>query len=884
MSILIQLVLASSFLTMMVSTAVSLPKSSDDSYQMLVSITSSGQGQTHQGHDIRLGQVELEPTVLNASRSVTQSHDIRLGLVEPERQAATQPQRVVEGTSSLQPFALASNALIQGPVDLKLLVISADGLETDFPAITTFLNQIGVPYDTLIATQKPLVPSMLWNGVSHGYYQGILLCTGNLGGQFDASEWTTLWQYEASFGIRQATLYTYPSVDYGLTYVGFQDTSMTPLQTQLTSAGQQVFFYLKATTPITIENSWTYLATVISPTVTTPLLVTSQGHAIASVTTYSNGRQNLAVTAANNSGLMHSMLWSYGIINWVTKGLFLGERHVNLDAQLDDILIKNAIWDTVNLTDTTGLLYRMTGNDLNAVAAWQANRQASTPNASTLRLEWAFNGEGGAPNYYPNDTLTPAVVALQNQFNWVSHTYSHANLDTISYTLATSELSQNHTVATNQLSLTRYFRDTMVQPNISGLNNSEFLRAAADFGIRYLIADTSRPGWNNPSPNVGFYSSSQPNLLIIPRRPTNLFYNVSTPAEWVSEYNNFYRLYWGRDLSYSEILDKESEVWLSYLLKWDIDPLMFHQPNARAYNGSQSLLGDLIDATLTKYNQRYSNLPVRNLSERDVGINMGNRMAYNVSGVHASILGCSLTMTTTNAAVIPVTGIAYGPNREVYGGQNFSYIQLGANQTISLPVSAPCQSITFGALASKTFGDPPFAITATTSANLTVTFGAVGRCAVSNSTFDGISSTATITLTGVGSCAVTATQPGNANFNSASPVSQTFTITKANQTINFGPLANKTVTEPPFAITATASSNLTVTFAAVGPCHVSESTSDAVTSSATVTVAGEGNCTITASQFGDANYNPAASVPQTFAIVRHTVFLSFVSRSSTRSP
>ena len=278
---------------------------------------------------------------------------------------------------------------------------------------------------------------------------------------------------------------------------------------------------------------------------------------------------------------------------------------------------------------------------------------------------------------------------------------------------ATTELSQNHTVATNQLSLTHYFRDTMVQPDVSGFNNPEFLRAAADFGIRYLIADTSQPGWNNPSPNVGFYSSYQPNLLIIPRRPTNLFHNVSTPDQWVSEYNHFYGPgglwpYWDHDLSYSEILDKESEVWLSYLLKWDLDPLMFHQSNTRAYSGTQSLLGDLIDATFAKYNRHY-NLPVRNLSEHEVGINMANRMAYNASGVRASIFACSLTLTVTNPAVVPVTGLAYGADREVYGGQNISYLQLNADQTVSLPAPPPCQIITFGPLANKTYDDPPFA-------------------------------------------------------------------------------------------------------------------------------------------------------------------------------
>ena len=74
-------------------------------------------------------------------------------------------------------------------------------------------------------------------------------------------------------------------------------------------------------------------------------MVTPSGYAIASVTHYPDGRENLAVTAANNPYLLHSELLSYGLINWVTKGVFIGQRHVNLDAQVDDLLIDDDIWD-----------------------------------------------------------------------------------------------------------------------------------------------------------------------------------------------------------------------------------------------------------------------------------------------------------------------------------------------------------------------------------------------------------------------------------------------------------------------------------------------------------------------------------------------------------
>ena len=142
-----------------------------------------------------------------------------------------------------------------------------------------------------------------------------------------------------------------------------------------------------------------------------------------------------------------------------------------------------------------------------------------------MRLELAFNGEGASGIYSP-DTLTPAVVASRGAFNWVSHTYTHQNLDSVTYTVARRELVRNDRAAT-LLGLSPYQKDALVQPDISGLSNPQFLQAAKDFGIKYLISDTSRPGGANPSPNAGFYTASQPSILVVPRRPTNLFYNLA---------------------------------------------------------------------------------------------------------------------------------------------------------------------------------------------------------------------------------------------------------------------------------------------------------------------------------------------------------------------
>jgi hypothetical protein len=608
----------------------------------------------------------------------------------------------LESSPAAQTKNAAANAV--DPIDLKILLISADGRESDLGATQAHLRQLGIPFETMIATQAPdLTAAKLWDGGVHGYYQAVILTTGNLTyfepttnqwqSAFTAAEWATLWDYEARFKIRQITSYTFPygfPDSYGLNLVTVQDTLSAPLQATLTTAGQGVFTDLNPATPITFTGAWVYLATVVNTAVTTPLITTPQGYAIASINTYPDGRQNLAITAANNPELLHSMLLSYGAINWVTKGLFLGERHVSMGYQIDDLYTEDDLWDPAALSDLTGLSYRNNAADITAAVAWQ-NSVRALPQTGNFRVEWAFNAEGASGIYSP-DTLTPAVKANQAQFNFVNHTYTHLNLDApTTAAQVTNELSRNHNFRAT-VPFTNYSRDSMVQPDISGLTNPQFFQAANQFGIRYIISNTSQPGWNNPTPNAGIRNPAFPNILIIPRRPSNLFYNLSTPAEWVSEFNYYYGpggvwAFFDHPLSYQEILDYEAGWLLKYLLRWDIDPLMFHTPNMRAYDGTHSLFSDLVDRTLTKYRSMMK-LPIRNQTQHAIGLKMTDRMNYDQGGVTASLVPCtSLTLTASRAIKVPVTGVAFGTNREVYGGQNISYVSLAAGQSVTIPTT-----------------------------------------------------------------------------------------------------------------------------------------------------------------------------------------------------
>jgi hypothetical protein len=603
--------------------------------------------------------------------------------------AAFMPTTSMTGLAAFMPTASTCSS---PTIDLKVLILASDGTEVDLPAIKQALDYLGTPYTVYIASKTPngLTSDKLSNGC-HGYYQGIILTNGqlvyyngtNYVSALSQQEWTNLWSYEADLGVRELSWYTYPSSDFGYQSPTASFSSTTqPVATQLTSQAQNTFPYVTTGSTVTIQGVWAYLAQPLRDGGTVPFLTDSNGNALAAVRTTSDGRQTLSLTFDSNQYLVHDLVLSYGLINWVTKGLFLGERHVYTSAQVDDFFIAGDIWTPSTPCGTptyqTGSSYRITGTDLQKFITWQQSKQAQAVTKS-YRTTMAFNGYGATSS---SDTLTSIAKANQAQFNWVNHTYDHINLDSMSYADAVDEVVLNNQVA-QSLGFTNFNKSSMVTPEISGLTNTNFLQAAYDNGIRYLVSNTSMAGYNNPSPNAGIYDTSMPSILLLPRYPNNLFYNVSQPNEWVAEYNCLYSSYWGKNLTYQQILDQESQTLLTYLLKGDIDPLMLHQPNMRAYDGTHSLMGDLLDLTFKKYAQ-YFNLPVVNKTMNDLGATVASRMSYNNGGVTASIVpGVSITLTAKNACTVPVTGVN-STGAETYGGQKISYVSLKAGQSVTL--------------------------------------------------------------------------------------------------------------------------------------------------------------------------------------------------------
>jgi hypothetical protein len=242
--------------------------------------------------------------------------------------------------------------------------------------------------------------------------------------------------------------------------------------------------------------------------------------------------------------------------------------------------------------------------------------------------------------------------------------------------------------------------------------------------------------------------------------------------------------------------------------------------------------------------------------------------SYTVTATASSGLAVTFTRAAASAGVCNLTGstvtlVGAGTctiNADQAG--DASYLPAPQAQQ-SFTVSLRSQTIFFLSAppASAVVGGSTYTVSAFATSFLPVTFAvapaSAGVCTISGST---------VSMVGVGTCVITANQTGNGTYQAAPQVQQSFTVGRGSQTITFTstpPAVDKN--DPPYTVTATASSGLAVIFtidaSSAGVCSISGST---------VSFVGRGTCIIYANQPGDANWLPAPQVQQVFQVKNHT--------------
>lgn len=685
------------------------------------------------------------------------------------------------------PIMAATSAFADNVVKLKVLVIATGNQTQDlgFAYIKPVLDEMGVPYDVLDASKSNLTAAMLSSSPSGdgcsaaetgcvGNYNGIILTDSFLVdlnsnppiSHLTPLEWDILHSYEKDFQVREVVLSGWPGtywdpnppygvfLDYGLTFsssgAGFIGQWTVPA-----AYSKAVFEYVNQANPLPVtdfafaavpRNDGTGPRDGTIPSVV-PLLTTQNSEALISIISYMSPsetkpiREVMFSTITQASFLIHSQVLAYEFINWVTQGVFVGGRFVHMAAHLDDLFLPDELWDP-QLQGTNPLhTYRLNSTDIfNAVSKQAAFRAAHPTAGNTFKLDFAFNGAGAvvdrtAKKLVANltDDLVTAVVTNKEQFRFINHTFTHADMDkspvpanaSCDYPTLTdikaiqAEISNNQKVwELLKLPEAKENKRVLVSGNHSGLKdrkctdtpenhpgvnvqdddvpfpegaNPLFLQAAAKETVDYLASDASQL-----NQNVEQYITAvddgdkKSDRLMLPRWPTNVFYNVTNPDLLVDEYNYiFYYRYInaGQDpcvipgaicgpRDYPAILAAEADTALRHMLSFKKWPHYFHQTNLAKYDADGNTLQfDWLVSVYTEYEKLFT-LPVKNYPYYLIGdITRDNLNAKSaiVDATWNRATNQVILSANTKVPVLQVTGLAGG---EFYGGQFILGIQV----------------------------------------------------------------------------------------------------------------------------------------------------------------------------------------------------------------
>ncbi|MDO4244472.1 MAG: hypothetical protein Q4C89_00415 [Deinococcus sp.] len=663
------------------------------------------------------GEIAPLPDLRQTELALAQSDD------SPAARARLGTGYVPGKVGSLSAQALPAGAQTD-KVALKVLILSSGPGDFGLQNAQAMLNESSVPFDILDASTTPLTMESLIAPDGVGRYQGILLTSSALLTQPDADglvpsalsseEWATLFEYERAYGVRQLALYGSPGTvpeDYGLRAVSGAETTTTSMKP--TTAGRTVLSDLTSAS-IPVRYAYTYPATVVNVAgvTTTPLLVDSNGRVLAATSKSADGRERLLLTMAQNPALRHSQLLSYGLVGWLTKGVYLGEHRRFIQIDIDDWFLGGDHYNPA-----TNSLYtepfRINGNDALSVRDQQNWIRWDFPLARNFRYAMAFNGGGAQTDVatlctalftgVAKDSLSSVSKCLNDDFDWVNHTKDHLRMDVMDYATANAQLADNFAIGT-KMGL-KMSRNSLVTGEHSGLGNMDptddgtyndsdvnlpktdlglersnpnLLTAATNNGIRYLASDHSVRSHRDPScPTCGVPHPLNSGVFLVPRWPNGVAYHVTNPTEATAFFNSVYGPqgrfpYFPNNLTYTQFLDYESDVALNHVLDGSAFPHYMHQPNLRQYALGKSLATDWIRALLTKYT-KYSTLPLNTLRWDDLGPYVERHTIEEKAKAAGTLTGifdrASKTVTLQSSEAVPYTltggnaGTTYGAFR-----------------------------------------------------------------------------------------------------------------------------------------------------------------------------------------------------------------------------
>ncbi|TCO60542.1 hypothetical protein [Actinocrispum wychmicini] len=532
-------------------------------------------------------------------------------------------------------------------VALRQLVIATDTDDFGLATWKSVLDEIGSPYDVLLAGKDKLTTDKLVRADGVGRYDAVLLtnnallhadASGNYTSMFDDAQWHVLWDYERAYHVRQVTLNAFPGAtpeDYCLRSHGEGPVGTTPALLDQTTS--EVFDYLDPHARIPLTQSYLYQGTLTKFCPAEPIL-TYQGNVVGVLSPSLDGRERIALTFSTGPDAVSTLLLGYGLVRWATKGVLIGEQRHWFNVDVDD-------WFNVTLRqlpDGSKEVFRISGQEAASIAAQQRDLREKYPLAKAFTLNMPFNGsrfDVTAPDRCSDagtsDPLSSYTKCLVDQFRWINHTATHPQMNTTSYDVSLGEIKRNLDVAaTGGLPVPKVVLKTpeysglgvynpdptsLAAPTDHGLaaSNKALLDAAYDMGVRYVEGNMSFASHRPGCFNCGIDHPLRPGLFVVPDWPTNIAFEATTPAEETTLYNAEYGRngtasdHANHDLDYPAVIDAESDVALRQLMVGSSYAHTLHQGNLHEYAPGRSLTFDWIKATVDKYSSYYA-VPLEN--------------------------------------------------------------------------------------------------------------------------------------------------------------------------------------------------------------------------------------------------------------------------------
>jgi hypothetical protein len=640
------------------------------------------------------------------------------------------------------PFIPAPTAPPVGPhggVDLNVLVV-ADGTPP-VEAIRQQLATEGIPATvvSLHDTSRPKITRAflaraLPGGGKGGNFDGIVL-PGPSPSALSGAENATLAWYERRFNVREVDAYSPPMPNMGMNsppvYSGLLSSNLG-----VTTAGARAGFgYLNRSFPFSGGPAgaapFGYLAQPVPGAGATPLVTSAIPHSSGSATLIwqydQGGREELGIGFGYGYFQPQFHYLGHGIVDWVTRGVNLGDWRNYLDIAYDDMFLGDAQWSTVgHCTPGAGICppgtpmtptIRMQAADVTYLVQWEKQHH--------FTVEFLYNG-GASVRFRTHgvDLLLAATRPVAKDFYWVNHTYTHAyfgckqDFSVVPWqcvrsggqivwaadtSLINSQIFGNFTWARQNgipaepgVVATGEYSGLKLLPQ-QPVDNPYLDRATGPGKLKWVVLDASR------EPNMRPVGAA----LGVPRHPIDVGFDVDTVANEVNEFNwyNTSKADGGSGFCQgskvtaclkplnlktgwtSTIVPQQVQIVYNAVLNNDPRPFFLHQSNLTADRLAYPVMDDVLSAYRAVYGP---SAPIENLPTTGDGAVLRDQQlwaqALHAGTVTAWVQGHTVTISGPPGTPVPVTvpagarvGSAAGPAfGSPYAGELSQYTKLGS--------------------------------------------------------------------------------------------------------------------------------------------------------------------------------------------------------------